>query len=172
MCNWGLVPTQGYILTTCCLEDCLWMLSLKGVGPLVRSWGEFRNTLGSLRPLSGLCSLGKVPKNFFSLILGQLVTFFVNNFLTFSKLFLKLFQLFQVLLLHVHTCFPVFFMASEGSAQRGGALSQLATGCVTCHTSHGCVTHFRPILGNLVEVTLVTSPFMYIVYHTKGTSFP
>src|SRR5258708_29062780 len=51
-------------------------------------------------------------------------------------------------------------------------LSQLVTGCVTCHTSHGCVTHFRPILGNLVEVTLVTSPFMYIVSHTKGTSFP
>src|SRR5258708_979546 len=51
-------------------------------------------------------------------------------------------------------------------------LSQLATGCVTCHTSHGCVTHFRPILGNLVEVTLVTSPFMYIVSHAKGTSFP
>src|SRR6266436_2352149 len=54
----------------------------------------------------------------------------------------------------------------------GQYLSQLATGCVTCHTSHGCVTHFRPILGNLVEVTLVTSPFMYIVSHTKGTSFP
>src|SRR5260221_4922458 len=53
-----------------------------------------------------------------------------------------------------------------------GYLSQLATGCVTCHTSHGCVTHFRPILGNLVEVTLVTSPFMYIVSHAKGTSFP
>src|SRR5258705_13162103 len=51
-------------------------------------------------------------------------------------------------------------------------LSQLVTGCVTCHTSHGCVTHFRPILGNLVEVTLVTSPFMYIVSHAKGTSFP
>src|SRR5258707_10835679 len=51
-------------------------------------------------------------------------------------------------------------------------VSQLATGCVTCHTSHGCVTHFRPILGNLVEVTLVTSPFMYIVSHAKGTSFP
>src|SRR5258707_6478237 len=51
-------------------------------------------------------------------------------------------------------------------------MSQLATGCVTCHTSHGCVTHFRPILGNLVEVTLVTSPFMYIVSHAKGTSFP
>src|SRR5258708_2858712 len=76
MCNWGLVPTQGYILTTCYLEDCLWMLSLKGVGPLVRSWGKFRNTLGSLRPLSGLCSLGKVPKIFFfSLLLRQLVIF-------------------------------------------------------------------------------------------------
>src|SRR5258707_15102664 len=28
-------------------------------------------------------------------------------------------------------------------------LSQLATGCVTCHTCHGCVTHFRPISGNI-----------------------
>src|SRR5258708_29857654 len=51
-------------------------------------------------------------------------------------------------------------------------VSQLATGCVTCHTSHGCVTHLRPILGNLVELTLVTSPFMYILSHAKGTSFP
>src|SRR5258705_7297591 len=76
MCNWGLVPTQGYVLTTCHLEDCLWMLSLKGVGPLVRSWGEFRNTLGSLRPLSSLCSLGSTKKFFFfSLLLGQHVIF-------------------------------------------------------------------------------------------------
>src|SRR5258708_15595430 len=37
-------------------------------------------------------------------------------------------------------------------------LSQLATGCVTCHACHGCVTDFRPILGNPVEVTHVTSP--------------
>ena len=35
-------------------------------------------------------------------------------------------------------------------------LSQLATGCVTCHTCHGCVTDFRPILGNPMEVTHVT----------------
>ncbi len=26
-------------------------------------------------------------------------------------------------------------------------VSQLATGCVTCHACHGCVTDFRPILG-------------------------
>src|SRR5258708_10508344 len=51
-------------------------------------------------------------------------------------------------------------------------LSQLATGCVTCHTCHGYVTHFRPILGNIVEVTLVTFPILYIVSHAKGTSFP
>src|SRR5258707_2717090 len=37
-------------------------------------------------------------------------------------------------------------------------LSQLAMGCVTCHACHGCVTDFRPILGNPMEVTHVTSP--------------
>src|SRR5258708_5459469 len=70
-------------------------------------------------------------------------------------------------------CFP--FLSDRDPSEymsRTSLLSQLATGCVTCHTSHGCVTHFRPILGNLVEVTLVTSPFMYIVSHAKGTSFP
>src|SRR5258708_4725276 len=36
-------------------------------------------------------------------------------------------------------------------------VSQLATGGVTCHACHGCVTDFRPILGNPVEVTHVTS---------------
>ena len=28
MCNRGYIPTQGYILTTCCLEGCLWMVFL------------------------------------------------------------------------------------------------------------------------------------------------
>ncbi len=37
-------------------------------------------------------------------------------------------------------------------------MSQLVMGCVTCHTCHGCVTDFRPILGNPMEVTHVTSP--------------
>src|SRR5258708_6025356 len=39
-----------------------------------------------------------------------------------------------------------------------GIMSQLAMGCVTCHACHGCVTDFRPILGNPMEVTHVTSP--------------
>src|SRR5258708_18046702 len=56
--------------------------------------------------------------------------------------------------------------------QHSRVMSQLMTGCVTCHTCHGCVTHFRPILGNIVEVTLVTFPILYIVSHAKGTSFP
>src|SRR5258708_37470368 len=41
--------------------------------------------------------------------------------------------------------------------------------CVTCHTS---VTDFRPKSGNPMEVTLVTSPKLYIVSHAKGTYSP
>src|SRR5258708_25825161 len=63
------------------------------------------------------------------------------------------------------------FVCSQGNWVSSN-MSQLMTGCVTCHTCHGCVTHFRPILGNIVEVTLVTFPILYIVSHAKGTSFP
>src|SRR5258708_27107886 len=63
-------------------------------------------------------------------------------------------------------------LSVKGSQMEAWWMSQLATGCLTCHTSHGCMTHFRPLLGNLVEVTLMPSPFMYIVSHTTGTSFP
>ena len=44
--------------------------------------------------------------------------------------------------------------------------------CVTCHTCHTSVTDFRPKSGNPMEVTLVTSPKLYIVSHAKGTDFP
>src|SRR5258708_1030819 len=40
--------------------------------------------------------------------------------------------------------------------------------CVTCHTRHTSVTDFRPKSGNPMEVTLVTSPKLYIVSHAKG----
>src|SRR5258706_16474652 len=155
------------------------MLGLIVVRPLVRSWEHFRYTLGSLTPVSGLCHLGKVQKFLCFLILRQLVTFFVNNFLTFFQTFFDFFltfsKTFSTFPSPTFTCtymFSCLFHGLQGLGPKGGALSQLATGCVTCHTSHGCVTHFRPILGNLVEVTLVTSTFMYIVSHTKGTSFP
>src|SRR5260370_39202807 len=42
-------------------------------------------------------------------------------------------------------------------------------GCITHHTCHASVTHFRPILGNVVEVMRVTS---HIIYHAKGTYLP
>src|SRR5258708_8297295 len=51
-------------------------------------------------------------------------------------------------------------------------LSQSAPGCVTRHTRHASVTHFRPISGNIVEVTLMTPPIMYINSHAKETYFP
>src|SRR5260221_6591009 len=51
-------------------------------------------------------------------------------------------------------------------------MSQTALGCVTRHTRHASVTHFRPISGNIVEVTLVTPPIMYINSHAKETYFP
>ncbi len=51
-------------------------------------------------------------------------------------------------------------------------VSQTTLGCVTHHTRHASVTHFRPKWGNVVEVALVTSPTMYIISHAKGTYFP
>src|SRR5258708_1558088 len=52
---------------------------------------------------------------------------------------------------------------------KGGGTVTNCDACVTCHTS---VTDFRPKSGNPVEVTLVTSPRLYIVSHAKGTYFP
>src|SRR5258708_30787556 len=50
---------------------------------------------------------------------------------------------------------------------KGGGTVMKCDACVTCHTS---VTDFRPKSGNPMEVTLMTSPKLYIVSHTKGTT--
>src|SRR5258708_3866763 len=45
-------------------------------------------------------------------------------------------------------------------------MSELVTphdGCVTCHTCHASVTDFRPIWGNTVEVTHMTSVMVHLV---------
>ena len=55
---------------------------------------------------------------------------------------------------------------------RGWRVSRTAPGCVTRHTRHASVTHFRPISGNIVEVTRVTSPKHVYNSHAKETYFP
>src|SRR5258708_38437935 len=68
---------------------------------------------------------------------------------------------------------PFFLLLSlRGLGPKGGALSRTAPGCVTRHTRHASVTHFRPISGNIVEVTLMTSPKHVYNSHTKETYFP
>src|SRR5260221_7720408 len=55
---------------------------------------------------------------------------------------------------------------SETTLPLNHLLSQLAMGCVTCHTCHSCVTDSRPIVGNSMEVTHMTSPgHVYIFPH-------
>src|SRR5258708_19463184 len=68
--------------TFCCrLEGCCCGCGFyEGFGPLVRSWGECRITLGSLRPLSSLCSLGKPNFFFSSLFIQTIFNIFLNIF--------------------------------------------------------------------------------------------
>src|SRR5260221_8337076 len=56
-------PATWKIVCGCCLYE--------GLGHWLGVGGEFRSILGSLRPLSGLCSLGKY-QNFFFLFLFYL----------------------------------------------------------------------------------------------------
>src|SRR5258705_967003 len=79
-------PATWRVVCGCCFYE--------GLGHWLGVGGSFRSTLGSLRPLSGLCPLGKYQNFFFSLLLGQLVNFFgnifFNLFLTFSKFFFSI----------------------------------------------------------------------------------
>src|SRR5258705_6799778 len=68
-------PAAWRVVCGCCFYE--------GLGHWLGVGGSFRSTLGSLRPLSGLCSLGKYQIFFLSFLLRQLVKFFVNIFSTF-----------------------------------------------------------------------------------------
>ena len=75
--------------------------------------------------------------------------------------------------LDLEICPITFHSQSLHNAERNyDTLSQLVLGCVTCHTCHGCMTDFRPILGNPVEVAHMTSPGTVYISHAKGTYFP
>src|SRR5260221_8443561 len=91
----------------------------------------------------------------------ELVKFLLNIFelfflLPFSSNFCSKYG---ISFLHVYSfpCFS-FFSASKGSALKGGHCHDLHQ--VVSHVTprHASVTHFRPISGKVVEVTLMTSP--------------
>src|SRR6266446_1117042 len=92
-------PTTWRVVCGCCFYE--------GLGHWLGVGGSFRSTLGSLRPLSGLCSLGKYQIFFLSFLLRQFVKFFVNFFSTFFNFF----QTFSNLTL---TCIYMFFLLLHG----------------------------------------------------------
>src|SRR5258707_13346626 len=91
-------PAAWRVVCGCCFYE--------GLGHWLGVGGSFRSTLGSLRPLSGLCPLGKYQNFFFSLLLRQLVNFlgifFFNLFFNFFQTF---FQSYSYMYIHV---FPSF----------------------------------------------------------------
>src|SRR5258707_6959509 len=115
-------PATWRVVCGCCFYE--------GLGHWLGVGGSFRSTLGSLRPLSGLCSLGKY-QFFFSFFFTQTTCkifceYFFNLFLTFSKLFSNLTLI----------CIYLFFLLSyvlRVFSPKGGVLSQPPTGCVTFH---------------------------------------
>src|SRR6266481_1595577 len=116
-------PAAWRVVCGCCFYE--------GLGHWLGVRGSFRSTLGSLRPLSSLCSLGKYQIFFF---------FTWTTCKIFCEYFFNLFYLFPnffpILLLHVYTCFSFFCMASEGLAQRGGH----------CHSWQQAVSHVMPVM--------------------------
>src|SRR5258705_2846559 len=79
-------PATWRVVCGCCFYE--------GLGHWLGVGGSFRSTLGSLRPLSSLCSLGKYQiffSFFFTLTTCKIFCeYFFNLFLTFSKLFFYL----------------------------------------------------------------------------------
>src|SRR5258705_12419141 len=65
-------PAGLRVVCGCCFYE--------GLGHWLGVGGSFRSTLGSLRPLSSLCSLGKYQIFFLSFLLRQLVKFFCEYF--------------------------------------------------------------------------------------------
>src|SRR5258706_14219787 len=118
-------PAAWRVVCGCCFYE--WLGQWLGVG------GSFRSTLGSLRPLSGLCSLGKYQIIIFffllSFLLRQLVKFFVNIFSTFFNFFQTFFQSYSYMYIHV---FPSFAWPPRARPKGGGTVT---AGNRLCHMS-------------------------------------
>src|SRR5258707_5244546 len=115
-------PATWRVVCGCCFYE--------GLGHWLGVGGSFRSTLGSLRPLSGLCPLGKY-QIFFSFFFTWTTCkifceYFFNLFLTFSKLFSNL----------TLTCIYMFFLLSHGLrglGPKGGGTVTAGNGL--CHMS-------------------------------------
>src|SRR5260221_190057 len=117
-------PTAWRVVCGCCFYE--------GLGHWLGVGGSFRSTLGSLRPLSSLCSLGKYQIFFLSFLLGQLVKFFVNIFSTFFNFFRTFFQSYSYMYIHV---FPSFAWPLRAQPKGGGH----------CHSWQRAVSHVTPV---------------------------
>src|SRR6266436_7579226 len=114
-------PAAWRVVCGCCFYE--------GLGHWLGVGGSFRSTLGSLRPLSGLCSLGKYQIFYLSFLLGQLVKFFVNIFSTFFNFFQTFFQSYSYMYIHV---FPSFTWPPRAQPKGGGTVT---AGNGLCHMS-------------------------------------
>src|SRR5258706_16020199 len=115
-------PTAWRVVCGCCFYE--------GLGHWLGVGGSFRSTLGSLRPLSGLCPLGKY-QNFFLFSFTQTTCkifceYFFNLFLTFFQTF---FQSYSYMYIHV---FPSFTWPPRAQPKGGGTVT---AGNGLCHMS-------------------------------------
>src|SRR5258705_8513503 len=90
-------PAACRVVCGCCFYE--------GLGHWLGVEGSFRSTLGNLRPLSGLCPLGKYQTFFFFSFTWKTCKFFGNIFSTFFNFFQTFFQSYSYMYIHV---FPSF----------------------------------------------------------------
>src|SRR5260221_10043312 len=122
----------------------------------------------------------EVLRNFFLNLFFSFSSLSWNHFLFLCVILMFASQIFFLRFLHfLQSHFPPVICSISFSCKylscfqplrawpKGGGTVTNCNTCVTCHTCHTSVTDFRPKSGNLVEVTCVTSPKLYIVSHAK-----
>src|SRR5258708_11792427 len=117
----------GGLSVGCCFYE--------GLGHWLGVGGSFRSTLGSLRPLSSLCPLGKY-QNFFLFSCTRTTCkifceyFFNLFFFFFFNFFQTFFQSYSYMYIHV---FPSFAWPPRAQPKGGGTVT---AGNRLCHMSH------------------------------------
>src|SRR6266436_7547527 len=130
---------------------------------------DFRPILGNPVEVTHVTSLGHVYVSHTKGLARYFTSFFLQTITSSKHHFLNFFcvsgthwGLAPSLCSHFPMLHWISLVALPPFATQSMYMSRSAPGCVTRHTRHASVTHFRPISGNIVEVTLVTPPIMYI----------